>query len=49
MMEAIRKILYAAEMKDSALSDEVEDLPSESVPEDTGSVDGDEASEERTE
>lgn len=49
MMKAIRKILYAAEMKDSALSDEVEDLPSESVPEDTGSVDGDEASEERTE
>lgn len=41
MAKAIRKILYAAEMKDAALSDEGEELPGELVAD--GSVDGDEA------
>lgn len=51
MMKAIRKILYAAEMKDAALSDEAEELPSELVPDETGSVDDDEGEgfEERAE
>lgn len=38
MTKAIRKILYAAEMKDAASSDEAGEFPRELVPDDTGSV-----------
>ncbi|XP_020257320.1 microtubule-associated protein RP/EB family member 1B-like [Asparagus officinalis] len=49
MTKAIRKILYAAETKDSDSFDEAEELPSESSPDNTGSVDGDEDPNEITE